>query len=166
MTEWLELLGGIRYDVFNVRAGRYSFNRFTGGSATPAVVPTNLHSNVDFLSYRAGVVLHPTRIQVVYYMRGTSANPPAEFTIIPNGEQDLAPVELEVDEIGAKADLLNNKLNVNAAVFRIKKKNDYENAGRPLPQHLSLSALAGRRFRDRRDRQTDGRGASSAGTRT
>ena len=34
-----------------------------------------------------------------------------------------------VDEIGAKADLLNNKLNVNAAVFRIKKKNDYENQG-------------------------------------
>jgi catecholate siderophore receptor len=129
VTEWLELLGGIRYDVFNANAQTYSFNRFTGGVGDPTVVPTNLHSNVDFLSYRAGIVLHPTANSSVYYMRGTSANPPAEFTTIPNGQQSLAPVESEVDEIGAKADLLNNKLNVNAAVFRIKKKNDYENRG-------------------------------------
>ncbi len=48
-------------------------------------------------------------------MRGTSANPPAEFTTITNGQQSLAPVLSETDEIGAKADLLNNQLNVNAA---------------------------------------------------
>jgi catecholate siderophore receptor len=129
VTEWLELLGGIRYDVFNADAQTYSFNRLTGGPAVPAVVPTDLHSNVDFLSYRAGIVFHPTQNSSVYYMRGTSANPPAEFTTITNGQQSLAPVESEVDEVGAKADLLDNKLNVNAAVFRIKKKNDYENQG-------------------------------------
>ena len=139
ITEWLELLGGIRYDVFNTDAQTYSFNRFTGGPAVPPVIPTNLHSNVDFLSYRAGVVLHPTANSSLYYMRGTSANPPAEFTIIPNGQQDLAPVESEVDEIGAKADLLDNKLNVNAAVFRIRKKNDYENQGTAgAPQFVAI----------------------------
>lgn len=129
VTEWLELLGGVRYDVFKANADTYSFNRLTGGAASPAVTPTSLSSNTDFLSYRAGVVLHPTAYSSVYYMRGTSANPPAEFTTITNGQQSLAPVESEVDEIGAKADLLNNRLNVNAAIFRIKKKNDYENQG-------------------------------------
>jgi catecholate siderophore receptor len=129
VTEWLELLGGVRYDVFDANARTYSFNRITGGAASPAAVPTNLDSNTDFLSYRAGIVLHPTANSSVYYMRGTSANPPAEFTTITNGQQSLSPVESEVDEIGAKADLLNNKLNVNAAIFRIKKKNDYENRG-------------------------------------
>ena len=129
VTEWLELLGGVRYDVFKANADTYSFNRLTGGAATPAVAPTSLNSNTDFLSYRAGVVLHPTANSSVYYMRGTSANPPAEFTTITNGQQSLAPVESEVDEIGAKADLLNNRLNVSAAIFRIKKKNDYENRG-------------------------------------
>jgi catecholate siderophore receptor len=128
VTEWLELLGGIRYDVFNADSQTYSFNRFTGITLTNPV-PTSLQSNVDFLSYRAGIVLHPTSYSSVYYMRGTSANPPAEFTIVPSGQQSLAPVESEVDEVGAKADLLNNKLNVNAALFRIKKKNDYENQG-------------------------------------
>lgn len=129
VTEWLELLGGVRYDVFNASTDTYSFNRLTGGPAVPAVIPTSLQSSNDFLSYRAGVVLHPTANSSVYYMRGTSANPPAEFTTIANGQQSLTPVESEVDEIGAKADLLNNKLNVNAAIFRIKKKNDYENRG-------------------------------------
>jgi catecholate siderophore receptor len=79
-------------------------------------------------------------------MRGTSANPPAEFTTIPNGQQSLAPVESEVDEIGAKADLLNNKLNVNAAVFRIKKNNDYENqgtAGAPMFVAIGTSQVEG-----------------------
>ncbi|MET0720043.1 MAG: TonB-dependent siderophore receptor, partial [Tardiphaga sp.] len=139
VTDWLELLGGIRYDVFNANARTYSFDRRTGGAPTTAVVPTNLNSNTDFLSYRAGVVLHPTANSSVYYMRGTSANPPAEFTTITNGQQSLAPVESEVDEIGAKADLLNNKLNVNAAIFRIKKKNDYENRGTAgAPEYVAI----------------------------
>jgi len=129
VTEWLELLGGVRYDVFNASTNTYSFNRLTGGPAVPAVAPNSLRSSNDFLSYRAGIVLHPTANSSVYYMRGTSANPPAEFTTIANGQQSLTPVESEVDEIGVKADLLNSKLNVNAAVFRIRKKNDYENRG-------------------------------------
>jgi catecholate siderophore receptor len=60
VTEWLELLGGIRYDVFKANSDTFSFNRLTGGPASPAVAPTSLSSNNDFLSYRAGVVLHPT----------------------------------------------------------------------------------------------------------
>jgi len=137
VTEWLELLGGVRYDDFQANTRGYTYNRASGavvstgnflnGSAIGA--PTNLSSDTSFVSYRAGVVLHPTPNSSVYYMRGTSANPPAEFLTITNGQQSLDPVVSEVDEIGAKADLLNNRLNVNAAVFRIKKKNDYENQG-------------------------------------
>ena len=70
-------------------------------------------------------------------MRGTSANPPAEFTTITNGQQDLAPVEAEVGRNWRQGRPVEQQLNVNAAVFRIKKKNDYENrtCGRPAELH-------------------------------
>jgi catecholate siderophore receptor len=129
ITEWLELLGGVRFDNFNANAQTYSFNRFTGGAATPPVTPTNLDAENNFVTYRAGVVVHPTPNSSVYYMHGTSANPPAEFTTITSGQQSLAPVLSETDEVGTKIDLLNNQLNVNAALFRIKKTGDYENLG-------------------------------------
>ena len=129
VTDWLELLGGVRFDNFKANAQTYSFNRLTGGAATPAVAPTNLDAENNFLTYRAGIVLHPTANSSVYYMHGTSANPPAEFVTITNGLQTLAPVLSETDEIGAKVDLLNNRLNVNAAIFRTKKQGDYENRG-------------------------------------
>lgn len=128
VTEWLELLGGLRFDNFDASASTYTTTRATGAvAASPA--PLNLDSKNSFLTYRAGVVLHPTANSSVYYMRGTSANPVAEFTTISATAEQLKPSESEIDEIGAKADLLDNKLNVSAAVFRIKKKNDFENRG-------------------------------------
>lgn len=129
ITKWLELLGGVRFDNYTASAQTYSFNRFTGGPATPAVTPTNLNATNNFTTYRAGVVVHPTENSSVYYMHGTSANPPAEFTTITNGQQSLAPVLSETDEVGVKIGLLNNRLDVNAAIFRTQKKNDYENRG-------------------------------------
>ncbi|WP_398472114.1 TonB-dependent receptor [Tardiphaga sp.] len=139
VTEWLELLGGVRFDNFESNARTYSFNRLTGGPATPPVVPTNLDAKNDFTTYRAGIVLHPTANSSVYYMHGTSANPPAEFTTITTGQQSLAPVLSETDEIGAKIDFFNNRLNFNAAVFRTKKQGDYENSGSTVsPNYVAI----------------------------
>lgn len=91
------------------------------------------------MTYRAGVVVHPTDNSSVYYMHGTSANPPAEFTTITNGQQSLAPVLSETDEIGVKVDLLNNRLSTSAAIFRTKKTNDYENQGTATaPQYVAI----------------------------
>ena len=129
ITKWLEVLGGVRFDNYKASAQTYSFNRLTGGPAAPPVAPTNLDANNNFTTYRAGVVVHPTENSSVYYMHGTSANPPAEFTTITNGQQSLAPVMSETDEVGVKIGLLNNRLDVNGAIFRTKKKNDYENRG-------------------------------------
>jgi catecholate siderophore receptor len=131
VTDWLELLGGLRYDNFTAKSTAYTAVSTATGALGPS---TPLDSNNNFLTYRAGVVFHPTAYSSVYYMRGTSANPPAEFLTITNGLQTLDPVQATTDEVGAKADLLNNRLNVNAALFRIKKTGDYEQrvAGDPL----------------------------------
>ncbi|HWW49393.1 MAG TPA: TonB-dependent siderophore receptor [Xanthobacteraceae bacterium] len=125
ITEWLELLGGVRFDKFTANSRTYTLTRATGAISSPV----DVSSDNSFVSYRAGVVLHPTPNSSVYYMRGTSANPPAEFVSITNGQQAFQPATSTVDEIGAKADLLNGKVNVNAAIFRIRKENDIENRG-------------------------------------
>lgn len=122
VTEWLELLGGVRFDNFSANSTVYTITRATG--AHSAI--TNLKSDNSFTTYRAGVVLHPTQNSSVYYMHGTSANPPAEFTTITNGQQALDPVKSETDEVGIKADFLNNKLSANAAIFRTRKTGDIE----------------------------------------
>ena len=146
VTEWLELLGGVRFDNFEANTRAYTFNRGTGavvssgnlanGSAIAA--PTDLSSNNSFVTYRAGAVLHPTPNSSVYYMHGTSANPPAEFLTTTNGQQSLAPVLSETDEVGTKIDLLNNRLNVNAAVFRTKKTGDYEAVSTSPPVYVAI----------------------------
>ena len=122
VTNWLEVLGGVRYDIFDTKSAAYTITRATGATSAFSA----LNSSTDFVTYRAGVVLHPTENTSVYYMHGTSANPPAEYTSITNGQQALAPVLSETDEVGVKADVLNNKLNLTAAVFRTKKSGDYE----------------------------------------
>ncbi|WP_168202826.1 MULTISPECIES: TonB-dependent receptor [unclassified Tardiphaga] len=146
VTEWLELLGGVRFDNFEANTRAYSFDRGTGAVVSSGTfvngraiaAPTNLSSNNSFVTYRAGAVLHPTPNSSVYYMHGTSANPPAEFLTTTNGQQSLAPVLSETDEIGTKIDLLNNRLNVNAAVFRTKKTGDYESVSTSPPAYVAI----------------------------
>jgi catecholate siderophore receptor len=125
VTNWLELLGGVRFDNFTAKSNTFTITRATG--AESGLVSLNTDNN--FVTYRAGVVVHPTEWSSIYYMHGTSANPPAEFTTITNGLQALKPVTSEIDEVGAKADILDKRLSLNAALFRIKKQNDYENRG-------------------------------------
>ncbi|MCO5132708.1 MAG: TonB-dependent siderophore receptor [Xanthobacteraceae bacterium] len=125
VTDWLELLGGVRFDNYKANSNTFTITRATGAQTTPV----SLNTDNSFVTYRAGVVLHPTPWSSVYYMRGTSANPPSEFVSITNGQQAFDPITSTIDEIGAKADILDKKLSLNAAVFRIRKENDLENRG-------------------------------------
>lgn len=129
VTNWLELLGGVRFDKFTSEQNAWTTTNATGATSQTPNTPYFLNTDNSFITYRTGVVVHPTEWSSIYYMRGTSANPPAEFTTITNGQQAFEPVTSTVDEVGVKADLLDKRLNVNAAVFRIRKENDLENRG-------------------------------------
>jgi catecholate siderophore receptor len=122
---YFELLGGVRFDDFRARQSQSTITNATGAET----VPTGLASRSDFFSWRAGAVVHPLPNTSIYAVYGTSANPPGEFTTISNGQQTLEPVENESYEIGAKADILDGRLSLTGAVFRINKKNDVENLG-------------------------------------
>lgn len=142
VTNWLELLGGVRFDNYTASSKSYYFDRASGAvlnGPSPITPLTDISAVNNFVTYRAGVVLHPTENSSVYYMHGTSANPPAEFTTITNGQQSLAPVLSETDEVGVKIGLLDNRLDVNGAIFRTKKTNDYENQGTAAaPQYVAI----------------------------
>lgn len=108
VTDWFEVLGGIRYDNFDAKAGPQN---------------AQLSREDKMWSWRVGAVFHPTSNSSVYAMRGTSFNPTAEFLTIQAASANLAPEKNETTEFGAKADVLNGRLSLTAAVFRTDKTN-------------------------------------------
>ncbi|HZW90616.1 MAG TPA: TonB-dependent receptor, partial [Myxococcaceae bacterium] len=107
------VLGSVRYDVFDTHV------------ITQAVNAANVdqQKNDGFFNWRAGLVFHPVEKTSLYGMYGTSSNPSAEFGTFPNGTVTLDPEENAIAEVGAKADLLDDRLSITGSLFRIDKKN-------------------------------------------
>ncbi|WP_338866458.1 TonB-dependent siderophore receptor [Myxococcus stipitatus] len=108
---YVELLGSLRWDVFNTD--------YVSTAATGA--KSRLQSSDHLLNWRAGVVVHPVEKVSVYGMYGTSASPSAELGTLAADTVSLEPEKNTIIEAGAKADLLEERLGVTAAVFRINK---------------------------------------------
>jgi catecholate siderophore receptor len=125
LNEYLEILGGFRYD--NYKTWQYQAQVFNDGTVTQnGTTPFNLTNTINFVSWRAGAVGHPTDYSSLYFMYGTSFNPPSEFTTIPNGQQDLAPTTNETYEFGGKVNLFDDRLSLNAAIFQTTQQNAVE----------------------------------------
>lgn len=128
VNKYLEILGGLRYDSFEAwqYAATVLSNTTTPTAQFNATTPYNLTNTVTFVSWRAGPVVHPTENSSVYFMYGTSFDPPAEYLTLSGGQQNLAPTTNETMEVGAKVDLLDGKLSLNGAVFRTTQQNAIE----------------------------------------
>ena len=73
---------------------------------------------------RAGAIIEPTREQSYYFSYSTSFNPSLEQLVATTGtSQPLPPEQNEAYEAGAKYELLNGNLSLNAALFQITKTN-------------------------------------------
>jgi len=130
ITRYVEVLGSIRYDVFDTHVVTHAVN----------APPGDQQKNDGFLNWRAGLVLHPFEKTSLYGMYGTSSNPSAEFGVFPSGAVTLDPEENAIAEVGAKADLLEDRLSVTGSLFRIDKKN----ARVPNPDGSGQMVLAGK----------------------
>ncbi|MFP2912383.1 TonB-dependent receptor, partial [Pyxidicoccus sp. 3LFB2] len=109
--KYVEVLGSLRYDVFN-----------TDYTATAAAgTKTRFESSDKMLNWRAGVVLHPMEKTSVYGMYGTSANPSAEVGTLSADTVSLDPEKNAIVEVGAKGEFIEDRLGVTAAVFRVTK---------------------------------------------
>jgi catecholate siderophore receptor len=124
ITDWFELLGGVRYDNFDAESGPQN--------------GTILSRTDKMWSWRVGGVFHPTSNSSIYAMHGTSFNPTAEFLTISAAAANLSPEKNETTEVGVKVDVLNRRLSLTGAVFRTDKTN-----ARVTDPDLNVTVLEG-----------------------
>jgi catecholate siderophore receptor len=119
LNQYFELLGAVRWD-------RFSTDWEDPGNAMAA--NRSLQRTDEMFSWRVGGVAHPTPNSSVYVAYGVSFNPAGELGTLSGAANNaasvtLAPERNESIEAGVKVDLLQNRLSVTAAVFRIEKTN-------------------------------------------
>jgi catecholate siderophore receptor len=111
LLEWLKIMGGLRYDLFDADFR----NAFLGQkfSRTDTAV-----------SPRTALIIQPTKQQTYYFSYGTAFNPSAENLSLAVNNADTDPETSESYEVGAKLDLLQGgALGITTALFQINKNN-------------------------------------------
>ena len=119
INEFFEVLGSIRHDSLDTKFD-------DPGNATPA--NRHLSRKDDMTSWRVGGVFHPLKNVSVYGAYGVSFNPSSELGTLSGAATNQASVLLDPEqnttiEFGAKADVLNGRLSLTGAIFRIEKTN-------------------------------------------
>jgi len=140
LTEQWKALVGVRYDIFgqeydDIRAQDVDLDR-TDKTWSP----------------RVGLVYQPDQIQSYYVSVSRSYQPSGEMFAVTAGNADLEPEKTTTYELGAKWDLLDSKLSLTAAVFRLERTN----MRTPDPVVPGLTILAG-------EQRTDGFEATLTG---
>lgn len=138
-SQWKALLG-VRYDIF----GQEFDDR--------RVQNVDLDRTDKTWSPRAGLVYQPDQIQSYYVSVSRSYQPSAEVFQLSPATENLEPEKTTNYEVGAKWDLLDSRLSVTAAVFRLERTN-MKTAD---PANPSLTVLAG-------EQRTDGFEATFSG---
>jgi catecholate siderophore receptor len=117
---------GLRWDRFESEqkqlASTYTFPT-GGGAPTLALAATRFQRTDTAWSKRAGLIWQPGEQQSYYVSFGTSFNPSAEALTLTLGTAPLAPEKNKSYEAGAKWNLIDNKLLLTSAVFRVEKEN-------------------------------------------
>ncbi|MDR3388683.1 MAG: TonB-dependent siderophore receptor [Rudaea sp.] len=85
--------------------------------------PALADQTVYFTSKRAGLIYQPSYGQSYYIAYGTSFDPSLETLTVTNNTQALPPESNESWEVGAKWDVLDDKLDLTAALFQVEKTN-------------------------------------------
>ncbi|MEO8936194.1 MAG: TonB-dependent siderophore receptor [Burkholderiaceae bacterium] len=111
--EW-KLVGGLRFDRYRA---------VLNNTIPTATLPSDVGQNVTFTSVRAGATWQPSKSQSYYVSYGTSFNPSLEQLTVAAGQQTLGPEKNKSYEAGAKFDLVDDKLSITGAAFRIEKEN-------------------------------------------
>ena len=133
---------GLRYDDYSVKG-------YTGSGTLAAPVYSQDNGSWTFTNYQAGLVYKPTENTSLYASWATSSTPPT----ISAGDQNtssntlLEPEDTESYEIGAKANLFDQRLSLGIAAFQLNRKNAqilvaadvYEQAGEVEVKGIELS---------------------------
>ena len=132
--QWLLDLG-VRWDKYNTEQTMTYGARNSAVLGSATVAPTAkvgdqvaIENDKDFINWQAGVTFKPTENSSIYASYATSSNPVG----VDGGDgsegitaaiNNLKPEEVKTYELGTKWDVLNDKLNLTAAIFRTEKTN-------------------------------------------
>ncbi len=116
LSEHWQFNAGLRFD-------RYDISAQQSGAA-------DLSNTSDLFSYQFGLVFKPVSNVSFYTSYGTSSNPPGSNGGLGGGtdqiattNQDLSPERSRNIEVGAKWDVLDEKLSLTSALFQTEKTN-------------------------------------------
>ncbi len=132
--QWILDLG-LRWDDYSAKQTMTYGTRNSavlGSSTTPPTAKAGdkvaIKNDSDFINYQVGLVYKPVENGSIYASYATSSNPVG----VDGGDgsegitaaiQNLKPEEVRTMELGTKWDVLNEKLNLTAAIFRTEKTN-------------------------------------------
>ena len=129
--QWILDLG-VRWDDYSTeQAMTYGSRNAAVIAATPTAQAgdkVTINNDKDFINYQAGITFKPVENGSIYASYATSANPVG----VDGGDgsegitaaiNNLKPEEVRTMELGTKWDVLNDKLNLTAAIFRTEKTN-------------------------------------------
>jgi catecholate siderophore receptor len=111
LHEYFDIIGGLRWDYFSANQE----NKLPG--------QVDFDSTDRMLSYRGGLVFHPTPQQSYYFSYATAFNPSAEGLTLAANNQATPPEKNEIFEIGSKFLLMGGALTLQGALFTIEKTN-------------------------------------------
>ncbi|WP_314367451.1 TonB-dependent siderophore receptor [Acinetobacter modestus] len=152
--QWLLDLG-VRWDKFETKQtmtyGARN-NAVTGANDTKITAKAGdqvtVENNKDFFNYQAGLTFKPVENGSIYVSYATSANPVG----VDGGDgsegitaaiKNLKPEEVKTYELGTKWDVLNDKLNLTAAIFRTEKTNTRATAEDGTTQNIGETRVDG-----------------------
>ena len=136
LNEQWKIVSGVRRDRFNAKINN------------SISLPASATADSGFTSLREGVIYQPDQEQSYYVSYGTSFDPLLEQMTLTNGQQNLPPTTTRSYELGAKWDLLDERLSVSFAAFNEKQNNvysasngEYQAAGNWLIKGATLSVV-------------------------
>lgn len=126
-TDQISILGGARWDSYSTNYDYWCVNTaVTCPGSTGMWVTTQ--SATQFWSPKAALIWEPTPTQTYYVSYAKSFTPQGAFptndiTVVNPLQRDLSPEDNETWEAGAKVSVLDGKLGLTAAIFRVNKSN-------------------------------------------
>jgi catecholate siderophore receptor len=109
LNKYVELNGGLRFDRFDV-----------DGVSTTLVPVKRLD---EMVSWRTGIVVKPKEEGSVYVSYATSLSPSLEGLSYSTANTAIEPEKTYNLEVGSKWDLIDERLSINGAIFRVEKTN-------------------------------------------
>ncbi|WP_248310318.1 TonB-dependent siderophore receptor [Bosea sp. 117] len=120
-TDQISLLAGTRWDTYSADYKYWSVSGNTAGWV-------NTDSSTQFWSPKVSFIWEPTQFQTYYVSWAKSFTPQGAFptndiTVVNPSQPNLDPEDNETWEAGAKISLLDGRLGLTGALFRVDKSN-------------------------------------------